>query len=194
MPTGERKNGERRTVNFFLPSQRALIYSPIRMKKRWIVGCLLLAASFTQAKTRLLVEDPNNVVAGRYSLTSQQLAHAKQTAEDVLNSAKESDLQKALAVRLVAVDAGPLTPDQAAKEPDSLRNAQTRLAMYGVIVPDNRELRPIAIYDTQCHRIIHGRLYTVTELPRVHYCCRFDDYIAIYFGGGGAYSKEGYRK
>jgi hypothetical protein len=74
--------------------------------KPWIIGCLLLVASFTQAKTRLLVEDPNNVVAGRYSLTSEQ--------------------------------------------------------------------------------------ETVTELPWVHYYGRFDDYIAIYFGGGGAYSKEGY--
>src|SRR5262249_48595580 len=149
-------------------SQAVLTYSPIAMK-RWIIGCLLVVASFSQAKTRLLVEDPNNVVAGRYSLTTEQLARAKQTAEDLLNSAKESDLQKALAVRLIAVDAGPLTPAQAAKEPDSLRNAQTRLARYGVVVPDNLELRPIAIYDTQCHRIIHGRLYTVTELPRVHY-------------------------
>ena len=161
--------------------------------KPWIVGCLLLVASFTQAKTRLLVEDPNNVVAGRYSLTTEQLTRAKQTAEDLLNSAKESELQKALAVRLIAVDAGPLTPPQAAKEPDSLRSAQTRLARYGVVVPDNRELRPIAIYDTHCHRIIHGRLYTVIELPSVYYYGRFDDYIAIYFGGGGAYSKEGYQ-
>ena len=169
------------------------IYSPLAMKP-WIIGCLLLVASFTQAKTRLLVEDPNNVVAGRYSLTSEQESRAKRTAEDLLNSAKESDLQKALAIRLVAVDAGPLTPAQAAREPDSLRNAQARLARYGVFVPDNQELHPIAIYDTQCHRIIHGRLYTVTELPWVHYYGRFDDYIAIYFGGSGAYSKEGYWK
>ena len=162
--------------------------------KPWIVGCLLLVASFTQAKTRLLVEDPNNVVAGRYSLTFEQLTRAKQTAEVLLNSAKESAFQKALAVRLIAVDAGPLTPAQAAREPDSLRSAQTRLGRYGVVVPDNRELRPIAIYDTQCHRIIHGRLYTVTELPRVNYYGRFDDHIAIYFGGGGTYSREGYQK
>jgi len=175
-----------------LLSPPELIYSAFAMK-RWIVGCLLLVASFTQAKTRVLVEDPNNVVAGRYSLTSQQLAHAKQTAEDLLNSTRGSELQKALAVRFIAVDAGPLTPAQAAKEPDSLRSAQIRLARYGVIVPDNRELRPIAIYDTQCHRIIHGRLYTVIELPSVYYYGRFDDYIAIYFGGGGAYSKEGYQ-
>jgi hypothetical protein len=162
--------------------------------KPWIVGCLLLVASFTQAKTRLLVEDPNNVVAGRYSLTTEQLTRAKQTAEDLLNSAKQSEIQKALAVRLIAVDAGPLTPAQAAREPDSLRSAQMRLARYGVIVPDNRELRPIAIYDTQCHRIIHGRLYTVIELPSLYYYGRFDDYIAVYFGGAGGYSKERYWK
>ena len=111
-----------------------------------------------------------------------------------LNSVKESELQKAVAVRLIAIDAGPLTPAQAAKETDSLRSAQTRLARYGVVVPDNRELRPIAIYDTQCHRIIHGRLYTVIELPSLYYYGRFDDYIAIYFGGTGAYSKERYWK
>jgi len=160
--------------------------------KCWMVGCVLLAASFAQAKTRLLVEDPNNVVAGRYSLTNEQESRAKQTAERILNSAKQSDLQKALAVRLIAVDAGPLTPAQAAREPGSLRSAQARLGRYGVEVPDNIELRPIAIYDTQRHRILHGRLYTVTELPRLHYYGRFDDYIAIYFGGAGGYSKEGY--
>jgi hypothetical protein len=160
--------------------------------KRWIIGYLLLAASFANAKTKLLVEDPNNVVAGRYSLTSEQQSRAKQTAENLLNASKESDLQKALAVRFIAVDAGPLTAAQARMEPDSLRSAQTRLARYGVEVPNNVELRPIAIYDTQNHRIIHGRLYTVTELPRIHYYGRFDDYIAIYFGGAGGYSKEGY--
>jgi hypothetical protein len=162
--------------------------------KRWIIGCLLLAASFASAKTKLLVEDPNNVVAGRYALTGEQENRAKQTAENLLNSAKQSDLQKALAVRLIAVDAGPLTAAQARMESESLRNAQTRLARYGVEVPDNVELRPIAIYDTQNHRIIHGRLYTVTELPRIHYYGRFDDYIAIYFGGAGGYSKDGYWK
>jgi hypothetical protein len=162
--------------------------------KRWIIGCLLLAAPFAQAKTKLLVEDPNNVVAGRYSLTNEQQDRARQTAENLLNSARESDLQKAIAVRFVAVDAGPLTTAQAHMEPDSLRRAQTRLARYGVELPDNVELRPIAIYDTQNHRIIHGRLYTVTELPRIHYYGRFDDYIAIYFGGAGGYSKDGYWK
>jgi hypothetical protein len=162
--------------------------------KRWIIGCFVLVASFAQAKTKLLVEDPNNVVAGRYSLTSEQQTHAKQTAEILLNSARESDFQKALAVRFVAVDAGPLTTDQAHREPDSLRSAQTRLARYGVEVPDHLELRPIAIYDTQNRRIIHGRLYTVTELPRVHFYGRLDDYIAIYFGGAAAYSKDGHWK
>src|SRR3984893_16321924 len=162
--------------------------------KRWIIGCLLLIASFAQAKTKLLVEDPPTVMARRDSVTSEQQAQAKQTAENLLNSARESDLQKAIAIRFVAVDAGPLTIDQAHKEPDSLRSAQTRLARYGVEVPDHLELRPIAIYDTQNHRIIHGRLYTVTELPRVHFYGRFDDYIAIYFGGAGGYSKDGYWK
>jgi hypothetical protein len=160
----------------------------------WIIGCALLGASFGQAKTKLLVEDPNNVVAGRYSLTSEQKNRAKQTAETALNSAKQSDLQKALAVRFVAIDAGPLSNGQAAKEPDSLHSAQIRLRRYGVEVPDNVQLRPIAIYDTQNRRIIHGTLYTVTELPRVHFYGRFDDYIAIYFAGGSGYSKDGYWK
>jgi hypothetical protein len=160
----------------------------------WIAGLLFLCAQIAGAKTKLLVEDPNNVVAGRYSLTAQQEAQAKATAESLLNTLSEANLQKVLAVRLVAIGAGPLTEDQARKEPESLRDAQQRLARYGVTVPDNQPLTPIALYDTQRHRIIHGRLYTVTELPRTHFYGRFDDYVAIYLGGANGFSKEGYKK
>jgi len=160
----------------------------------WIAGFLLLFAQLAAAKTRLLVEDPNNVVAGRYSLTRQQETQATERAESLLNSIPEQDLQKALAVRFVAVGAGPLTEDQARKEPESLRDAQRRLARYGVNVPDNQRLTPIVIYDTERHRIIHGRLYTVTELPRIYFYGRFDDYIAVYLGGANGFSKDGYQK
>jgi hypothetical protein len=161
---------------------------------RWIAGFLLLCAPFAGAKTRLLVEDPNNVVAGRYSLTTQQETQARETAESLLNSLSEADLQKALALRLVAVGAGPLTQDQARKEAESLRDAQQRLARYGVNLPDGQPLIPIVLYDTQQHRIIHGRLYTVTELPTIHFYGRFDDYIAIYLGGANGFSKDRYEK
>jgi hypothetical protein len=160
----------------------------------WIAGFLFLCGQFAGAKTKMLVEDPNNVVAGRYSLTAQQERQATATAEALLNSLSEANLQKALAVRLVAVDASPLTEGQARKEPESLRDAQERLARYGVSVPDNQPLTPIVIYDTQCHRIIHGRLYTVTELPRIQEYGRFDDDTAVYLGGATGFSKEGYKK
>jgi len=160
----------------------------------WIAGFLLFFAQLAAAKTRLLVEDPNNVVAGRYSLTRQQETQATERAESLLNSIPEHYLQKALAVRFVAVGAGPLTEDQARKEPESLRDAQQRLARYGVNVPDNQRLTPIVIYDTERHRIIHGRLYTVTELPRIYFYGRFDDYVAVYLGGANGFSKEGYQK
>ena len=75
----------------------------------WIAGFLLLCGPFAGAKTKMLVEDPNNVVAGRYSLTSQQERQDTATAEALLNSLSEANLEKALAVRLVAVGAGPLT-------------------------------------------------------------------------------------
>ena len=162
--------------------------------RRWIAGFLLLCAPFAGAKTKLLVEDPNNVVAGRYSLTAQQETQARETAESLLNSLSEADLQKALAVRLVAVGAGPLTQDQARKEAESLRDAQQRLARYGVDLPDDQHLIPIVLYDTKQHRIIHGRLYTVTELPTIHFYGRFDDYIAVYLGGANGFSKDGYQK
>lgn len=160
----------------------------------WTAGLLLFCVQFAGAKTKLLVEDPNNVVAGRYSLTAQQETQARETAESLLNSLSEANLQKALAIRLVAVGAGPLTEDQARKEPQSLRDAQQRLARYGVNLPDNQRLVPIVIYDTERRRIIHGRLYTVTELPRVHFYGRFDDYVAVYLGGANGFSKDGYQK
>ncbi|HSZ27611.1 MAG TPA: hypothetical protein VK768_05450 [Chthoniobacterales bacterium] len=160
----------------------------------WIAGFLLFFAQVAGAKTRMLVEDPNNVVAGRYALTAQQETQAKETAESLLNSIPEKDVQRAIAVRFVAVGAGPLTEDQARQEPESLRDAQRRLAQYGVEVPDNRQLLPIVIYDTEYHRIIHGRLYTVTELPRLNGYGRFDDYVAVYLGGASGFSKDGYQK
>ncbi len=160
----------------------------------WIAGFLLLCGQFAGAKTKMLVEDPNNVVAGRYSLTAQQEKQATATAESLLNSLSEANLEKALAVRLVVVGAGPLTEDQARKEPQSLRDAQERLGRYGVSVSDSQPLTPVVIYDTQCHRIIHGRLYTVTELPRIEAYGRFDDYTAVYLGGATGFSKEGYTK
>jgi hypothetical protein len=160
----------------------------------WITGLLLLSAQFVGAKTRLLVEDPNNVVAGRYALTAQQDTQAKETAESLLHSIPEKDLQRALAVRFVAIGAGPLTEEQARKEPDSLRDAQRRLARYGVEVPDNQQLVPIVIYDTERHRIVHGQIYTVTEIPRIDCYGRFDDYVAVYLGGATGFSKEGYQK
>src|SRR6202790_5762163 len=74
----------------------------------WIAGFLLLCAQFAGAKIRLLVEDPNNVVAGRYSLTAQQETQARKTAESLLSSLSDAELQRALAVRFFAGDAGPL--------------------------------------------------------------------------------------
>jgi hypothetical protein len=156
----------------------------------WIAGFLLVFAPLAEAKIRLLVEDPNNVVAGRYSITAQQEMQAKATAESLLSSLREKDLQKALAIRLVAVGAGPLTEDQARREPESLRNVRERLARGGVNLPENQQLIPIAIYDTERHRIIHGRLYTVTELPRLCFYGRFDDYIAIYIGGANSLQRS----
>jgi len=111
------------------------------------------------------------------------LTQATETAESLLSSLPEPKLQKALAIRLVAVGAGPLTEDQARREPEALPGAQRRLARYGVYVPDNRQLIPIVLYDTERHRVIHGRLYTVTELPEIQNYGRFDDYIAVYLGG-----------
>lgn len=74
--------------------------------KFWLVGCLLMVASVGWGKTKMLVEDPENVAAGRYALTREQKAEAAQTAEALLNSMKEKDRQKALSMRYVAVDAG----------------------------------------------------------------------------------------
>jgi hypothetical protein len=159
--------------------------------KFWLVGCLLMVASVGWGKTKMLVEDPENVAAGRYALTREQKAEAAQTAEALLNSMKEKDRQKALSMRYVAVDAGPLTSSQAAKEPESLRKTRERLARFDIAVRENQTLRPVAIYDTECRRIIHGRLYTATELPPLHYHCRLDDYLVFYAGGVGGFSKEG---
>jgi|GEM_PF-4375455 len=48
--------------------------------------------------------------------------------------------------------------------------------------PDDQLLRSITIFDMECLRTIHSRLYTVTELLKLNDYGRFNDYIAVYFG------------
>jgi hypothetical protein len=55
----------------------------------WIAGFLLFFAQLAGAKTRMFVEDPDDVVAGRYVLTAQPETQAKETAESLLNSIPE---------------------------------------------------------------------------------------------------------
>jgi len=82
------------------------------MKARWIVAVsILIGISFSFAKTRMIVEDPNNPVVGRYSIDEQK-QQAVETAEALLAGGREEATQRAYAIRFIAVDAGPLTPDQ----------------------------------------------------------------------------------
>jgi hypothetical protein len=59
--------------------------------KLWLVGCFLMVASVGWGKTKMLMDDPENVVAGRYSLTREQKTDAARTAEALMNSMKEKD-------------------------------------------------------------------------------------------------------
>lgn len=52
--------------------------------KFWLVGCLLVVATVGWGKTKMLVEDPENVAAGRYALTGEQKAEATRTVETIL--------------------------------------------------------------------------------------------------------------
>ncbi|HEX3443561.1 MAG TPA: hypothetical protein VHS80_02520 [Chthoniobacterales bacterium] len=83
------------------------------MKARWIVAVsVLMGISFSFGKARMLVEDPNNPVVGRYAITDEQKQQATETAETFLAGGREEAVQRAYAIRFIAVDSGPLTPDQ----------------------------------------------------------------------------------
>jgi hypothetical protein len=153
----------------------------------------VLLAPVALAKTRMLVEDPNNVVVGRYAITEAQRAAAKEAAETFLASDKTAEIQKAYAIRYLAVDAA-LTPEQNSKEPQSMAVAEKRFIRYGVEVDPNQPTRPVVIYDTLHHRVIHGRLYTVTWLPERYYYQRMDDYVVMYIGSWGGEGKESLQK
>jgi hypothetical protein len=153
----------------------------------------LLLASLALAKERMLVEDPDNVVVGRYAITESQRAEAQQTAEAFLESDKLAQVQKAYAIRYLAVDAA-LTPDQSSKEPQSMAVAEKRFNRYGVEVDPNQPTHAVVIYDTMCHRVIHSRLYTVTWLPEKYYYQRMDSYVVMYIGSWGGEGKESLRK
>jgi hypothetical protein len=154
---------------------------------------LVLLAPAVLAKTRMLVEDPDNVVVGRYSITPSQRAEAQQTAEAFLASDKLAEVQKAYAIRYLAVDAA-LTPEQSSQEPQSMAVAEKRFSRFGVEVDPNQPTRPVIIYDTLCHRVIHSRVYTVTWLPERYLYQRMDDYVVMYIGSWAGEGKESLRK
>jgi len=165
------------------------------MKLRLAVSLLsIVLAPLLLAKTKMLVEDPDNVVVGRYGITAAQSAAAQQAAEAFLASDKTAEIQKAYAIRYLAVDAGALTAEQSSKEPASVADAEKRFSRTGVEFDPNQPTHPVIIYDTMCHRVIHGRLYTVTWLPERYYYLRMDDYVVMYIGTWGGEGKESLRK
>jgi hypothetical protein len=97
------------------------------------------------------------------------LTTVEEAAETFLTTGRLEAVQKAYTVRFIGVDAGPLSAEQASKEPHSVAKAERRLGHYGVEFDANEPTRPIAIYDTIQHRVIHSRLYTVTQVA-----ARFD--------------------
>lgn len=153
----------------------------------------VLLAPLALAKTKMLVEDPDNVVVGRYAITASQRAEAQQTAEAFLASDKLAEIQKAYAIRYLAVDAA-LTSEQSSQEPHSMAVAEKRFSRYGVEVDPNQPTRAVVIYDTMYHRVIHSRLYTVTWLPEKYYYQRMDDYVVMYIGSWAGEGKESLRK
>jgi hypothetical protein len=165
------------------------------MKARWIlVMSAMIGISFSFGKTRMIVEDPNNPVVGRYSITNEQKQQATETAETFLAGGREEAVQRAYALRFIAVDSGPLTPDQQKREANFIQKAQARFARYDVPFDPNRPLHAVVIYDTIRHRVIHSRLYTVTQLPRLYDEGRIDEYDILYVGGGNPGTKSGYYK
>jgi hypothetical protein len=165
------------------------------MKARWIIAVsLLVGISICWGKARMFVEDPNNPVVGRYSITEDQRRQAVEAAETFLANGRTEVVQKAYAIRLIAIDSGPLTPDQQKREPAAAEKALARFARYGVLFDPNQPLHAVVIYDTLCHRVIHSRLYTVTELPPLYLEGRIDEYVILYAGGGTLGTKSGYYK
>ena len=153
------------------------------MKLRLAVSIFsLLLVPVLLAKTKMLVEDPNNVVVGRYGITAIQSATARQAAETFLTSGSLAFVGQAYAGRYIAVSPGGLTPEQSSREPASIAKAERRLNRYGVEFDPNRPTIPIAIYDTMRHRVMHNRLYTVYEVPTLYCYCRMDDYVVMYVG------------
>jgi hypothetical protein len=162
------------------------------MKARWIVAVsVLIGISFSFGKTRMIVEDPNNPVVGRYSITEEQKQQATESAEAFLAGGREETVQRAYAIRFIAVDSGPLTPDQQKREASFIEKAQARFARYEVPFDPNQPLHAVVIYDTVRHRVIHSRLYTVTQLPRRFDEGRIDEYDILYVGGGNLGTKSG---
>jgi hypothetical protein len=78
------------------------------MKARWIVAVsVLIGISFSFGKTRMIVEDPNNPVVGRYSITDEQKQQATETAETFLAGGREEAVQRAYAIRFIYTEQYP---------------------------------------------------------------------------------------
>ena len=165
------------------------------MKLRVAVSVLsLLLSPIVLAKTKMLVEDPNNLVVGRYGITGAQASATQEAAETFLTTGKLEAVQKAYAVRYIVVGAGALTPEQSSREPQSIAKAKRRLNRYGVEFDPNRPTIPVAIYDAVRHRVIHGRLYTIYETPPLYYFGRMDDYVVMYIGSQVSEGKTALQK
>ena len=148
---------------------------------------LAVVPLLSPAKTKLLVEDPENLVVARFSLNAEQRRDALAAAESLL--ASDHDRPYADALRYVAVEVGPLTPRQETRQPGQETKARRRLARYDLPVGTRHPVRTVALYDVQRHRILHGRLYAVYDVPRRGEVGRVDDDLALFLGTAGGDGK-----
>jgi hypothetical protein len=88
-------------------------------------------------------DEPTRTSDGSQSLETastadEQKQQAVETAEAFLAGGREEATQRAYAIRFIAVDSGPLTPDQQKREPSFIEKAQARFARYEVQFDPNQ--------------------------------------------------------
>ena len=150
----------------------------------------LIEPIMAEAKTRMLVEDPNNLVIARVSLTPEQRQEGAIAAQDLLANALEKDRGTAFAARYVAIASGSLTDYQLAELSGTRCGSRRRSIEENAKESRNETRFTVVLYDTQRRRIMHNRLYIVSWLPERHSFCRLDDYTPFYLGRAELSGKE----
>jgi hypothetical protein len=152
----------------------------VRYRRLWLVA-LSLTTLFTGCTTlEVASRTVIDIVLGRYTATSAQIATAQQRAHGWWSSVLRGEKPKAQ-TRFVAVQTLNPTPSQkAAYQRDRAHRSKGQLARAGEektwSEPD--EVKCLMLFDTTTQQVVGTECYVVGELPKENDLVKFETTVA----------------